>query len=221
MSRIPARIASILAFVLLLSACQTTGSRSTGSLDDQAIRLGNPSQAELQAFTNQLAANAAERGLGPQQASVAFSRLAWERLAARRYDEAAPFLNRAWALDPANATVAAGFAMLLYYRDGEPEAAVAEMQRAIALHPNDPGLRMNLGQLLADERRDREAIAAFQQALLLDPDTPNVHLALSLLFQRTGEYRKALDHARISHSRGEIPDPLRIRALEERVAEES
>jgi lipopolysaccharide biosynthesis regulator YciM len=80
---------------------------------------------------------------------------------------------------------------------------------------------MNLGQLLADERRDREAIAAFQQALLLDPDTPNVHLALSLLFQRTGEYRKALDHARISHSRGEIPDPLRIRALEERVAEES
>tara|TARA_R110002110_G_scaffold295616_2_gene509636 strand:- start:475 stop:1119 length:645 start_codon:yes stop_codon:yes gene_type:complete len=206
----------LLAFTLLLAGCQTT---STG-FDDRAVRLGAPSEAELKAFTGQVAANAAERGLTSQQAANAFARLGWERLLTRKYDEATSLLNRAWALDPENPTIAAGFALIRHYRDNQPKLARQELVAAINHQPNDPALRMHYGRLLADLREDEKAVIAFQQALVLDAKVPNVHLALSILYRRMGDYRKALDHARIGHARGEIPDPLWIKALEDRIAED-
>ena len=133
----------LLAFTLLLAGCQTT---STG-FDDHAVRLGAPSEAELKAFTGQVAANAAERGLTSQQAANAFARLGWERLLTRKYDEATSLLNRAWALDPENPTIAAGFALIRHYRDNQPKLARQELVAAINHQPNDPALRMHYGRM--------------------------------------------------------------------------
>ncbi|MEQ8709190.1 MAG: tetratricopeptide repeat protein [Rhodospirillales bacterium] len=206
----------LLAFALLLTGCQT----ASNGFDDRAVRLGTPADAELKAFTAQLSANARERGLTDRQAAMAFARLGWERLLTRNYDEAASLLNRAWALDPDSPTVAAGFALIRHYRDDEPKIARQELVAAINRQPNDPALRMHYGRLLADLGEDGKALVAFQQALVLDAETPNVHLALSILYRRMGNYHKALDHARIGHARGEIPDPLWIKALEDRIAED-
>ena len=202
---------------LLLAGCQTT---TSNGFDDRAVRLGAPGDAELKAFTGQVVANAAERGLTSQQAADAFARLGWERLLIRKYDEATSLLNRAWVLDPDSPTIAAGFALIRHYRDDQPKLARQELVAAINRQPNDPALRMHYGRLLADQREDEKAVVAFQQALVLDAEVPNVHLALSILYRRMGDYRKALDHARIGHARGEIPDPLWIRALEDRIAED-
>lgn len=213
-------IAALLFAPLLLAGCQTFGSAPRG-FDEKAIRFGKPTAAEMDEVRTALNQNATERGMSPAQAANAFSRLGWERIVARRYDEAMPYLNRAWALAPDNPTVIAGLAMVRKYRDRDADAAIAELRQAITLRPDDPALRMHFGRMLADEGEDDAAIAAFLQALTLDPKTPNAHLALALLYQRKGDYRQALAHARIGHRTGEIPDPLWIRALEEKLAEES
>jgi tetratricopeptide (TPR) repeat protein len=213
-------IAVILLAPLVLAGCQTLRSAPQG-FDEKAVMFGKPTAAELAHVRATLVENATERGMTPAQAANGFSRLGWERLVARKYDDAMPYLNRAWALDPQNATAIAGLAMVRKYRDGDVKNALADLRKAIQIRPDDPALRIHYGRLLADERRDDDAIAAFLQALTLDPRTPNAHLALAILYQRKGDYRKALDHARIGHRLGEIPDPLWVRALEEKVAEDS
>ena len=58
------------------------------------------------------------------------------------------------------------------HRDGKFAEAEALLGEAIAVHPNDFGLRHMRGVMLAALKRHREAIWSYRAALALDPTAP-------------------------------------------------
>jgi predicted O-linked N-acetylglucosamine transferase (SPINDLY family) len=54
----------------------------------------------------------------------------------------------------------------------QPDAAMADYKKAIALKPLDAHLRMNFGHFLADIRRHADALASYRAAWQIKPDTP-------------------------------------------------
>jgi tetratricopeptide (TPR) repeat protein len=115
---------------------------------------------------------------------------------------AVEFLRRAQALYPADFWTNHHLALVLYCHR-EPrlqEEAVGFYRAAVALHPDSPGARLNLGDALQDLGRLDEAIAAFQKAIDLKPDYGAAHHNLGgalhlkgMLDEAITEYRKAID----------------------------
>ncbi len=72
---------------------------------------------------------------------------------------------------------------------GNPQGAVALIQRAIGIRGNVPAMHSNLGESLRTMGRNAEALAAFEKALQLDPKyhacRGNMALALSALGRHT------------------------------------
>ncbi|HXN21136.1 MAG TPA: winged helix-turn-helix domain-containing protein [Candidatus Dormibacteraeota bacterium] len=80
-------------------------------------------------------------------------------------------------------------------------AAENEVQRAIALNPNNAWAHQSYGYQLSSVARFDEAIAEMKRALDLDPLAPNKHQSLAATLYRAGRYDEALQHFR------EVPDP--------------
>ena len=83
----------------------------------------------------------------------------------------------------------------------ERSAAEKEVQRAIALNPNNAWAHQAYGYQLSSVARFDEAIAEMKRALELDPLAPNKHQSLAATLYRAGRYDEALPHFR------EVPDP--------------
>jgi Flp pilus assembly protein TadD len=85
-----------------------------------------------------------------------------------RYAEAAARLDaaRRLAADPRAESL---LAQALLQMDRREEARAA-LQRALALDPNDPGSRYNLGRILRLQGESAAAVAEFRRALDADPD---------------------------------------------------
>ena len=80
-------------------------------------------------------------------------------------------------------------------------AAEKEVQRAIALNPNNAWAHQSYGYQLSSVGRFDEAIAEMKRALELDPLAPNKDQSLAATLYRAGRYDEALQHFR------EVPDP--------------
>jgi TolB-like protein len=79
--------------------------------------------------------------------------------------------------------------------------AEKELQRAIALNPNNAWAHQSYGYQLSFVARFDEAISEMKQALELDPLAPNKHQSLAATLYRAGRYDEALQRFR------EVPDP--------------
>jgi TolB-like protein/DNA-binding winged helix-turn-helix (wHTH) protein/Tfp pilus assembly protein PilF len=80
-------------------------------------------------------------------------------------------------------------------------AAENELQRAIALNPNNAWAHQAYGYQLSSVARFDEAIVEMKRALELDPFAANKHQSLAATLYRAGRYDEALQHFR------EVPDP--------------
>ncbi|HEX7045288.1 MAG TPA: tetratricopeptide repeat protein, partial [Burkholderiales bacterium] len=65
---------------------------------------------------------------------------------------------------------------------------------ALAAGANDATVWYNLGVLLADMERPREAVEAYEAALRLDPRMPDGHYNLALLYEALAQHKQALRH---------------------------
>jgi tetratricopeptide (TPR) repeat protein len=63
----------------------------------------------------------------------------------------------------------------------------ALLRRAVALDPTITRAHFELGILLSDQERYKEAIQALREAVRLDPDLAQAHYRLAQAYQRTGE----------------------------------
>ena len=75
-------------------------------------------------------------------------------------------------------------------RSGRLEAAVADLQRALALSVH-PRTLASLGRCLSGLGRFEEALQCLDQALALDPDLAMAHYEKGLVLEQTGEFRRA------------------------------
>lgn len=101
-----------------------------------------------------------------------------EHLRARRFAEAIEALGSAIALVPGQASYHGTLGWALYRQapadPAQTARARAELERAVALDPDDPWLRVSLGRFLAETGQVAPAIASLEAALALRPDLPDI-----------------------------------------------
>jgi serine/threonine protein kinase len=85
-------------------------------------------------------------------------------------------------------------------RSPRHEEAVRFYTAAVALRPQSPGARLNLGRSLSLQGKQDEAIAQFRQALQINPHYAGAHTNLGIALAKQGkedeafaEYRRALE----------------------------
>jgi tetratricopeptide (TPR) repeat protein len=116
--------------------------------------------------------------------------------------KAIEFLRTAQARYPANfwTNTHLGLALHVNQPKSLKEEAVGFFRAAVAVRPDSPGARVNLGRVLSDIGRLDEAIAAYRKAIDLKPDYAAAHTNLGCVLHDKGmleeaitEYRKAIE----------------------------
>ena len=82
----------------------------------------------------------------------------------------------------------------LLHAEGQLAKAEAVYRDALDAHGGDPRLLYNLGVLLEDLDRKKEALAAYQAALRGDPALADCHYNLALLYENLGRKKEAIRH---------------------------
>lgn len=86
-----------------------------------------------------------------------------------QFSQAADYYRRAAECDPKSIEIRNKLASSLY-RAGDVEGAVAQLNQALKLQPNDPNALFNLGMIRWQGKRDgRGAVAAWRQLLKANP----------------------------------------------------
>jgi tetratricopeptide (TPR) repeat protein len=81
-----------------------------------------------------------------------------------------------------------------FYRQNEPDNAIAEYKEALKINPNNVEAHLKMGFLLYNVKQSEEGMAHLEKAIQLDPDNALVHhdLGMALLHQR--KYDQAINH---------------------------
>ena len=115
--------------------------------------------------------------------------------------EALPYLQRAWELEPGEIAAAINLAGA-YILLNRPKDAVPILESATGLAPDNAMAWMNLGAaylgnpILATVEQQDRAIEAFLQAAELHPGMPNVHYNIGLIYRDQQKWAEACDHFR-------------------------
>ena len=75
--------------------------------------------------------------------------------------------------------------------EGQPSTAVEQASRAIALEPNNAGVRIDLAAILCQANRPAEAITHLLKALTLRENLPDVHNNLGVALEQLDRYEEA------------------------------
>ena len=116
--------------------------------------------------------------------------------------------KKAVALDNTQSN-AHGIMGSIYLMSRQYEQAVAQVERAISLNPNDASNLLRLGFVLINDGRPEEAITALKNARRLNP-TPWQHLYLQLViaYRLTGRYKEAIETAK--EALAHVPNNINI-----------
>jgi Tfp pilus assembly protein PilF len=117
-------------------------------------------------------------------------------------------LRQAVRLAPASPDVAANYAGFLSVVV-EPESAVVQSRRAMAMDPSNPGMWTLLGSRFMLAGMTDSGIVASERAVALNAADFTAHTILMLLFARSGRMADAARHAeRVWELDGEMPNAL-------------
>ncbi len=109
--------------------------------------------------------------------------------------EASEFWARLAAREPTNAEVLTNLG-IAYYRDGQADAAVECLRKALLLQPRSIVAHNNLGLAYAKNKLLAEALHHLGKVVEMQPDNPIVHSNLGLVEYFRGEAEKAMHHWR-------------------------
>lgn len=110
-----------------------------------------------------------------------------------RLAEANDLIQQALVAEPDNAD-ALHLAGILAHCLGQPEAAVRQLEHAIALSPDTPLFHFNLSNVHREQGAQDKAIGRLRQALALDPAHQGAHINLAGLLHQSGQLEAAADH---------------------------
>jgi tetratricopeptide (TPR) repeat protein len=111
------------------------------------------------------------------------------------FDGAVESFRAALALGPESADFLSSMAEALR-KQGKPDLALVQIERAVAAMPGRPVLHFNLGVVLRDLGRSREAVAAFATAARLTPQDHLPHNEISRLQADLGDLPAAIQARR-------------------------
>ncbi|HTW95376.1 MAG TPA: tetratricopeptide repeat protein [Tepidisphaeraceae bacterium] len=76
---------------------------------------------------------------------------------------------------------------------GKIPQAIADLQQAIKINPNDAGAHLILGNTLAQAERFKDAAAAYEASLRINPNFTDAMLRLASLYQNLGRHEEAIE----------------------------
>jgi tetratricopeptide (TPR) repeat protein len=122
-------------------------------------------EASLRAYRDILARDPANLQAATDAANLLYD--------ARRYAEAVPFYQKAFALAPTDINISTDLGTALWY-SGRTDEALAQYDRSLAINPTHAQTLFNLGIVQRDGRHDKAAAAAVWEKLLdANPGYPN------------------------------------------------
>ncbi|TAN43417.1 MAG: tetratricopeptide repeat protein [Nitrospirae bacterium] len=95
-----------------------------------------------------------------------------------------------------------------YHLNGMPDMAIAELQSALAIEPNETNARMFLGDIYISVKRPEDAAREFEKIIEINPQSEDVPLTvvkLSLALRRAGRPAEAEEVMRIAEKRMKNP----------------
>jgi tetratricopeptide (TPR) repeat protein len=102
---------------------------------------------------------------------------------ARRYADAIPFYQQAFALAPSDVSISTDLGTALWY-SGRPEEALAQYDRSLAIEPAHAQTLFNVGIVRSEGLHDHKgAVEAWQRLLAAHPDYPNATEVRALIDQ--------------------------------------
>lgn len=118
---------------------------------------------------------------GKEPPGAAAERVYWsgvEHLRARRYRDAVQAFRQATSLAPSQASYHSALGWALYRQSpadpGAAAAALAALERAVDLEPDNPDVRVSLGRFHAETGHPDEAITELENALRISPGVPDI-----------------------------------------------
>ena len=120
----------------------------------------------------------------PREPNVNFGLgyLYWKQ---HKYDEAQASFERELSIDPAHAQALAYLGDIELKRNA-PEKALPLLNKATQLRDDIRIAYVDIGAILSDQRKYREALAALLRAEKLDPAQPDAHYRLARLYRAMG-----------------------------------
>lgn len=104
-----------------------------------------------------------------------------------QFGDAIPYYRKALETDPKNYAVRADLASCLYFT-GNPDGALAELQKSLTYSPRHPGTLLNVGIIEWKGKHDATgAIATWQKLLKLNPNFDRKDQVLRLIAQAQQE----------------------------------
>lgn len=122
-------------------------------------------------------------------AALALLELGRPAQAAERLEALAAALGPEGKVSPASVLAQAANVWLL---GDEPERALAAIDRALALEPEQPGLLVDRARALGELRRHEEALVALDRALALEPKDDDAHAFRASALRQLGRLEEAL-----------------------------
>ena len=154
-------------------------------LGNAYIRSGRPEPAES-AYRQALAANAGYDEIYFNLATVLANHL-------RRPDEAGPYYQTAWAINPLSSDAANGLtAFLLRDPAANGARALRALEEAARQFPQSPNHWNNIGYLRVLEKRWPEAETAYERAILAAPDHGLAERNLEAVAVQSGRPRRPI-----------------------------
>jgi predicted CXXCH cytochrome family protein len=149
--------------------------------------------ATFRARARDLLEEVAEARLRDGAVTAGLASIAWQD---RSYPAAAAYAERALATTDLQASTRADTLLVLvncHLRNREYGPAIDGLEKLTRLRRYSGDWRL-LGLCYLEQDRLPQALAALQQAVAIRPWRPDVHLGLEQVYQRLGDYRRAMEH---------------------------
>lgn len=160
-----------------------------------------------------LAAFYEKRGITRKEGARELVMMGWNALEKKDFANAMSRLNRAWLLDPENADVYYGFALVAEQRDKDMESADALYRQAITKEDVAPEIYVDYGRVLLVQGRTDDSLEVSYKALDISPKVRDARINIAQAHYRKSNFPKACRWARSARENGDkLPVGLQDRA---------
>lgn len=150
-----------------------------------------------------LVASYEKRGFTKQEGARELVVLGWNALDRKDYSNAISRMNQAWLLDPGNADVYHGFALIVERRDKDMKGAEALYRQAIKKYNVAPETYVDYGRLLLLQGRADESLDVSYKALDVSPRVRDARVNVAQAHFRKADYLKACRWAKSALQHGD------------------
>lgn len=150
-----------------------------------------------------LVATYEKRGFTRQEGARELVITGWNALEKKDYTNAISQLNQAWLLDPENADVYYGFALIVERRDKDVKTAESFYRQALNKDDVAPETYVDYGRLLLLQGRADESLEVSYKALDVSPRVKDARVHIAQAHYRQGNFVKACRWAKSAQQNGD------------------